>query len=44
MVALTSADRKWMDEILKDVNDGYSDDPNVSASMQYVLGPVPPLT
>ncbi|TBU44434.1 transport protein Avl9-domain-containing protein [Dichomitus squalens] len=35
MVALTSADRKWMDEILKDVNDGYSEDPNVNASMHF---------
>ncbi|PIL22736.1 hypothetical protein GSI_15429 [Ganoderma sinense ZZ0214-1] len=26
MVSLTAADRKWMDEIVKDVNDGYSMD------------------
>ena len=35
MVALTPADRKWMDDIVKDVNDGYSEEPNISTSMQY---------
>ena len=38
MVGLTPADRKWMDDIVKDVNDGYSEDPDMSlnAGMQYV--------
>ena len=30
MVALTAADRKWMDEIVKDVNDGFGMDTNMS--------------
>ncbi len=38
MVSLTPADRKWMDDIVTDVNDGYSEDPDMSlnATMQYV--------
>ncbi|KAI0754757.1 transport protein Avl9-domain-containing protein [Daedaleopsis nitida] len=31
MVALTPADRKWMDDIVKDVNDGYSLDPDMNS-------------
>ena len=36
MVALTPADRKWMDDIVTDVNAGYSEDPDMSvnSSMQ----------
>ena len=35
LVALTAADRKWMDDIVKDVNDGWNDaDPNRSSTMQ----------
>ena len=38
LAGLTAADRKWMDEIVKDVNDAFSEDPNVSinAGMQLV--------
>ncbi|KAI0770101.1 transport protein Avl9-domain-containing protein [Fomes fomentarius] len=37
MVGLTPADRKWMDDIVTDVNEGYSEDPDLSinASMQF---------
>ena len=36
MVALTAADRKWMDDIVTDVNDGYSEDPEMTG-MQCVF-------
>ncbi|KAI0712430.1 transport protein Avl9-domain-containing protein [Earliella scabrosa] len=32
MVALTPADRKWMDDIVTDVNAGYSEDPDMSVN------------
>ena len=33
---LTAADRKWMDEIVRDVNEGWNDeDPTRSAGMQF---------
>lgn len=36
-VALTAADRKWMDAIVTDVNEGWSDeDPTKVKGMQYV--------
>ncbi|KAI0715621.1 transport protein Avl9-domain-containing protein [Cerioporus squamosus] len=37
MVSLTPADRKWMDDIVTDVNDGYSEDPDMSlnANMHF---------
>ncbi|KAL5524377.1 hypothetical protein ACEPAF_9517 [Sanghuangporus sanghuang] len=36
LVALTPADRKWMDDIVKDVNEGWNDtDPNRSSTMQF---------
>ncbi|KAL5519875.1 hypothetical protein ACEPAG_1535 [Sanghuangporus baumii] len=36
LVALTSADRKWMDDIVKDVNEGWNDThPNRSSTMQF---------
>ncbi|RDX53517.1 hypothetical protein OH76DRAFT_1399439 [Lentinus brumalis] len=37
MVSLTPADRKWMDDIVTDVNDGYSEDPDMSlnATMHF---------
>ena len=35
---LTAADRKWMDEIVKDVNEGWSDeDSSRPLAMRYVL-------
>lgn len=35
LVALTPADRKWMDDIVRDVNEGWDDtDPNRSSTMQ----------
>lgn len=34
--ALTAADRKWMDDLVRDVNDGYDEtDPSRSVSMQF---------
>ncbi|KAI0357549.1 hypothetical protein OH77DRAFT_1476284 [Trametes cingulata] len=30
LVGLTPADRKWMDDILKDVNDGWNEDPHAT--------------
>lgn len=36
LAGLTAADRKWMDEIVKDVNDTYVDDPTRPAGMQLV--------
>jgi Transport protein Avl9 len=34
---LTPADRKWMDDIVRDVNDGWNeDDPARPINMQYV--------
>lgn len=37
-VGLTPADRKWMDDIVKDVNDGWNDDdPTRPTGMQCVL-------
>lgn len=33
---LTAADRKWMDDIVRDVNEGWSDDEPRSA-VQYVF-------
>lgn len=41
LAGLTAADRKWMDEIVKDVNETYVDDPTRPAGMQSV--PVYPL-
>ncbi|EPQ50978.1 hypothetical protein GLOTRDRAFT_141142 [Gloeophyllum trabeum ATCC 11539] len=36
MAGLTAADRKWMDEIVKDVNDGWNDeDPTRPLGMQF---------
>ncbi|KAH8114416.1 transport protein Avl9-domain-containing protein [Phellopilus nigrolimitatus] len=36
LVALTPADRKWMDDIVRDVNEGWDDaDPNQSANIQF---------
>ncbi|OBZ69052.1 Late secretory pathway protein AVL9, partial [Grifola frondosa] len=32
---LTAADRKWMDDIVRDVNEGYDEDPNRSLSMLF---------
>ena len=37
LAGLTAADRKWMDEIVKDVNETYVDDPTRPAGMQSVL-------
>ena len=38
--ALTAADRKWMDEIVRDVNETWDDiDPRQSPGMQYVCIP-----
>lgn len=34
LAGLTAADRKWMDEIVKDVNETYVDDPTKPAGMQ----------
>ena len=34
-IALTAADRKWMDEIVRDVNDGWEDE-MAGRGMQYV--------
>ena len=40
---LTAADRKWMDEIIQDVNEGWGeDDPSKPRGMKYVF--LPPLT
>ena len=36
MVGLTPADRKWMDDIVRDVNEGYTEDPEMTG-MQYVV-------
>lgn len=37
LVSLTPADRRWIDDIVKDVNEGWNDDdPTRSAGMQYV--------
>ncbi len=37
-VSLTAADRKWMDSIVKDVNEGWDDgDPNKPASIRYIF-------
>ena len=33
-VGLTPADRKWMDDIVKDVNDTWHEDPDMSVGMQ----------
>ncbi|KAF8516315.1 transport protein Avl9-domain-containing protein [Hysterangium stoloniferum] len=36
LMALTAADRKWIDDIVKDVNDGWNeDDPTRPAGMQF---------
>lgn len=38
---LTGADRKWMDDIVRDVNDGWDDDdPTRPPNMQYVPFPI----
>ena len=38
-MSLTPADRKWIDDIIKDVNEGWNDnDPSRAAGMQYVHG------
>lgn len=34
MAGLTAADRKWMDEIVRDVNETYDDDPSKPSTMQ----------
>jgi hypothetical protein len=37
MVALTAADRKWIDDLVKDVNDTWNEeDPQRPLRMQYV--------
>ena len=36
LAGLTAADRKWMDEIVKDENETYDDDPTSPAGMQSV--------
>ncbi|OSD02509.1 hypothetical protein PYCCODRAFT_1435499 [Trametes coccinea BRFM310] len=38
LVGLTAADRKWMDEIVKDVNDGWNEDPDASMGMHSFRG------
>ncbi|KAI0769078.1 transport protein Avl9-domain-containing protein [Trametes elegans] len=35
LVGLTPADRKWMDDIVKDVNDGWAEDPDMSVGMHF---------
>ncbi|OJT10231.1 Late secretory pathway protein AVL9 [Trametes pubescens] len=35
LVGLTPADRKWMDDIVKDVNDGWNEDPDMSVGMHF---------
>ncbi|KAI0373648.1 hypothetical protein BV20DRAFT_962201 [Pilatotrama ljubarskyi] len=35
LVGLTPADRKWMDDILKDVNETWNEDPNASIGMHF---------
>jgi len=37
LVALTPADRKWIDEIVRDVNDSWDDVDPTKAVMQYVI-------
>lgn len=37
LVALTPADRKWIDEIVRDVNNSWDDTDPTKAAMQYVL-------
>lgn len=39
IVALTPADRKWIDEIVRDVNDSWDDIDPTKAVMQYVFSP-----
>ncbi|KAI8978701.1 transport protein Avl9-domain-containing protein [Trametes punicea] len=38
LVSLTAADRKWMDDIVKDVNDGWNEDPNAAIGMHSFRG------
>ncbi|KAI0632312.1 transport protein Avl9-domain-containing protein [Trametes polyzona] len=35
LVGLTPADRKWMDDIVKDVNDGWDEDTGMSVGMHF---------
>lgn len=37
LVALTAADRKWMDEIVRDVNDAWDDGDPLKPAMQYEI-------
>lgn len=39
LVALTPADRKWVDEIVRDVNDSWDDTDPTKAVMQWVILP-----
>lgn len=39
LVALTPADRKWIEEIVRDVNDSWDDTDPTKAAMQYVISP-----
>ena len=36
VMGLTAADRKWMDEIVRDVNDAWDDADPTKPAMQYV--------
>jgi hypothetical protein len=36
-MGLTAADRKWMDEIVRDVNDAWDDTDPTKPAMQYVF-------
>ena len=37
LVALTAADRKWMDEIVRDVNDTWDDRDPLKPAVQYEI-------
>lgn len=37
LMGLTAADRKWMDEIVRDVNDAWDDEDPIKPAMQCVI-------